>query len=134
MKKLHITRWCFVPQDAKVLLIDSSGRKMPAVITEGNREKMDNYEEYYSIEEYISKHGNGDWKEYDYIFVFADNTVWNSKGILEWSCFVRDYVVMDKQDDAEDVIKALRSMSGKECIYFKKKEDSFVWKRDVVVR
>lgn len=134
MKKLHVTRWCFVPQDAKVLIIDSTGRKMPAIFTKEDKVTAYNYEKYHSIEEYISKRDNSAWEEYDYIFVMADNTVWNSKGLLEWSRFVRNHVAADKQDDTEEVIKSLRSMGGRDCIYFKKKNNSFVWKKDVVVK
>lgn len=132
MKKIRITRWCFVTEETNILVIDSTGCKMNAGLKWLAEESREHCLTCFSIEEYTKNNSYSDLMRYDYIFVLADNTIRNSKGLFEWSRFVRKCVESDNDDEAELIVKYMRSMSGKECIYFKKKDDRFVWKKDVL--
>lgn len=132
MKRIRITRWCFVTEETKILVIDSTGCKMNTGLKFLTEESRDHCLTCFSIEEYTNSNSYGDLMQYDYIFVLADNTICNSKGLFEWSRFVRKCVESNDDDEAERIVKHMRSMSGKECMYFKKKEDLFVWKKDVL--
>lgn len=134
MKKIRITRWCAVARDAKVLVIDSSGYKVSTSLNSLVNESDAHCEIYFSVEEYTTNHDYNDMMIYDYIFVFADGTIRNSKGLFEWSRFIRKCVESDNGDETEMIVKQIRSMGGRDCIYFKKKNDKFIWKKDVIVK
>ena len=123
--KIHITRWCFLDSDANVLIIDSSGYKISAKLRETMEKDACSWNVSYSIEEYVNANDNKDMEQYDYIFVLSDGTIRNSKGLFEWSRFVRKAVESDKDDEAEIVVKQIRALSGKECICFKKSNGTF---------
>ncbi len=131
--KIHVTRWGFIDKNANVLIIDSSGYKVSAKLRDYIQKDDCKWELCYSIEEYISANADGDLSQYDYILVLSDGTIRNSKGLFEWSRFVRKEVESDQDDEAEIVVKHIRALSGKECIVFKKKTEKFTWKEDIIV-
>lgn len=130
--KIHITRWCFLNADANVLIIDSTGYKVSAKLRDSIQKDDCAWKLSYSIEEYLSG-SNKNLEEYDYIYVLSDGTIRNSKGLFEWSRFVRNEVESDNDDEAEIVVKQIRALSGKECICFKKKGKKFQWKKEVLL-
>ncbi len=131
--KIHITRWNFLDADAHVLLIDSSGYKVSAKMRDFIQKGECSWALSYSIEEYVNTNDNKDMEQYDYIFVLSDGTIRNSKGLFEWSRFVRKAVESGNDDEAEIVVKQIRALSGKECICFKKKGEKFHWKKDILI-
>lgn len=129
LKRIRFTSRCFVEKDANVLIIDSTGCKTPAKVKELKAKGELNCTIFFSIETFTAQCELIDIEKYDYIFTYADKTIWNSKGMFEWSRFIRNHVAMDKYDETEDIINYMRSMGGKDCVYFKKKDDFFIWKK-----
>ena len=132
MKKIRISKWCFVEQNKNVLLIDSSGNKISNNLIKRIKEKMEFCIVSSSIEKWLEDNPNQPMEQYDYIFIFEDNSLLNNKGMFEWSRFIRKYVETS-DSDTEHIIKAIRNLEREKCICLTKKGDRFRWKMDKVV-
>lgn len=129
---MRISKWCFVEQNKNILLIDSSGNKISNVLMERIKEKMEFCTISSSIEKWLEENPEQRMEQYDYIFIFADNSLLNSKGMFEWSKFIRKYVETP-DSDTEHIIKAIRNLERGKCICLTKDGDRFSWKIDKVV-
>lgn len=132
MKKVRISKWCFVEQDKNVLLIDSTNIKISPNLINVIKEKMEFCTIISTIEKWLKDNPNRPMEQYDYIFVFADNSLRNSKGLFEWSRFIRKYVETP-ESDTEHIIKEMRDLGRGKCICLKKAGDKFRWKVDKVI-
>lgn len=132
MKKIRISKWHFVEQGKNVLLIDSSGIKISNVLMNLINKKMKYCTVVSTIEKWLEDNPNQSMEQYDYIFVFADNSLRNSKGLFEWSRFIRKYVETP-ESDTEHIIKLMRDLERGKCICLKKAGDRFKWKVDKVI-
>ncbi|MGN0153915.1 MAG: hypothetical protein ACI4A3_05650 [Lachnospiraceae bacterium] len=132
MKKIRISKWCYVEQDKNVLLIDSRGIQISSNLFNAIKEKLQSCTIVSTIEKWMEDNPDELMEQYDYIFIFADNSLRNSKGLFEWSRFIRKYVETP-DSDTEYIIKMMRDLERGKCICLKKAGDRFKWKIDKVI-